>query len=106
MDPKARNELVMLVSGLLGIVVGHMLRRSTMSPERRAAARFDRIGVSSLIATPALARTFGDLLQIEQDDERAQASLSFATGAVLTFFAEDVGRYLPGLPGPDKAGEA
>lgn len=105
MDPKTRDDMLMVVSGLIGIVLGHVMRRRTLSPEERARASFDGVGVSSLIATPALARAASDVLRVERDDVRAQASLSFATGALLTFFADDIGRYVPGLPGPDKSGQ-
>jgi hypothetical protein len=105
MDPKARDELLMVVSGLIGIVFGHIVRRKSMAPEQRATARYSGIGVASMTATPALARAAGDVLGVERDDVRVQASLTFATGALLTFFADDIGRYVPGLPSRDEPGQ-
>ena len=104
MEPRARGDLAVVLAALAGIVFGHVLRRAITPPEGRARARFTGLAASSVAATPVLARVVGDVARVEPGDVPAQAGLAFATGAVLAFFAEEIGRHVPALP--DGGGDA
>lgn len=101
-DADTREEVVVIVAGLAGVVVGQMLkghRRTDMTPE---TARFTAIGASTVVATPRLARLAGDAVGLDRQNLAAQVGLAFLIGAILTFFAEEIGRYLPGAVRPNK----
>lgn len=94
MDSEERHDLIVILAGLAGIAFGQLMRRiraGDASPEDRYAA----IGASTLVATPALARIAGDALDVDRSNTGAQAALSFVVGAVLTAFADEIGRFLP-----------
>jgi hypothetical protein len=106
MDREARDEVVMLVAALLGILLGQIVRRRRLSPTDRARARFGGITAPSLVATPMLARVAGDAAGVARGNLPAQAALCLATGATLTLFADEIARYVPGvLPRGDETGQ-
>ena len=102
MESDGREDLVVVIAGLLGVLVGHALRhrrgRSTDSP-------FTTVGTSTLVATPALARVAGEVLRVDRANTRALSVLSLAVGAVLTYFADDIARHLPGVASVGGAGQ-
>ena len=103
MDPEAKSDLVVMLAGLAGIVFGHVVRRMLMTPSARARARFTGMAASSVVAAPAIGRVVGDAAGIARERTPAQAALAFLTGATLAFFAEEIGRHVPLLPGRDEA---
>jgi len=96
MDRDGREELVVILAGLFGVLIGQVLRRARREGGGASEVPVTAIGTSTLVAAPALGRIAGDALSIERRDTRAQAALSFLVGCSLTLFADDIGRYFPG----------
>jgi|GEM_PF-5029997 hypothetical protein len=105
MHSNLRSQLVVILAGLLGVVVGQVLRERIRSGKITAEDAFSGIDVQTVQATPALAAIAIETLGVDDDENiMLQAAFSFATGAVLTLAADTIGKRLPGvLPAGDAA---
>jgi len=119
-----QRDVVLIAASLTGVVVGRWLRdaRSPTPPSTEgpaltassAAAGASAIGpsvpapplvgVSSLFAAATLSRQIGQRLSIGTENIAGHAVLAFAISAGLTYYADTLARYLPGLR-PTRAGE-
>ncbi len=97
MRSEMREQLVVVVASLLGVILGQVLRGKTTSESQRETDAFPTIGMPTLAATPGLAHIAGEVIGVDDDNLRSQAVLAFATGVTLTYFADVIGQRLPSV---------
>jgi hypothetical protein len=106
MHSESREQLVVVVAGLLGVVTGQWLRSLAAKRSEPTQEDFGGLDIPTLTATPALAYVAGEVIGIDEEALPARAVVTFGTGAALAFFADHIGRRLPGvLPGDSAAKE-
>ena len=104
MKSESREQLVVVVAGLLGVVTGQWLRSLAAKRSGSVDDEFEGIDIPTLTATPALAYMAGEVIGLDDEALASRAAVTFGTGAALAFFADVIGRRLPGvLPGGSSA---
>jgi hypothetical protein len=97
MESQSREQFVVVIAGLLGVIVGQVLKKATTPEPEREEATFTAIDMPTLVATPGLGLIAGEVIGIDEESLPARAAVTFATGATLAYFAEVIGRRLPGV---------
>lgn len=97
MQSDTREQLAVIVAGLLGVVTGQWLRSLVRRPSEPGRDEFPSIDMSTLAATPALAHMAGEVIGLDDESIAGRAALAFGTGAVLTLLADVIGRRMPGV---------
>ncbi|RIL09169.1 hypothetical protein DCC79_11825 [bacterium] len=112
-----QRDLVIILSSLLGVAAGRALRDmdrgvppgpvgTSEAGRARSAGEEDAaplVTAPALFAATTLSRRFGEQLALRTDNLAGHAALAFAVAAGLTYFADTLRRYIPGLgPGPSR----
>jgi hypothetical protein len=103
MQSETREQFAVVVAGLLGVVTGQWLRSLARRSSESQRDEFSAIDMSTLAATPALARIAGEMIGLEDKGLAGRTALAFGTGAVLTLLADVIGRHMPGVLPRDSA---
>ncbi len=109
---------MIILGSLLGVAAGRVLRDMDRGVPPSPVGARGATGVAAsagtdgevaplvtapaLLAATTLARRFGERIAPDADNLIGQAVLAFAIGAGLTYFADTLRRYIPGL-GPGAA---
>ena len=96
-----KRDIAIIGASLLGVVVGSILDERRRGDKPRVPD--EEAGTQPLINLPALmtastiSRKIGDSAGVSEQSILRQALVAFCTGLALTYFADVVRQFLPGL---------
>jgi len=100
------RDVTVIIASAIGIVAGHALRDRPSDTAPPGSAPADGapssdagplVDLSSLFATTTLARNIGERAGLRPDNVVGHAAVAFATAAGLTYFADSLKPFIPGL---------
>ena len=96
MDDETQRDVMVLGCALAGIVLGLVLRQRRRGEPVNLSAVVGG-GMASIGAAAAVAKRVSDVLGFEEQDERPRAIVAFSSAATLSFFADQIEDFVPGL---------
>ena len=96
MDDETRRDMIVLGCAMGGIVLGMALRQKRRGEPVDLSAVVGG-GMASIGAAAGIARRMSDVLGLDPSDQRPRALVAFSSAAALSFFADHIEDFVPGV---------